>query len=375
VNAARWLAAAAGAVLALVAGGVVSEEVRGRLDRLPFAVLRLARGRLPAGLRERVHDQEWVPELEHILKHAELLPLTRLVMGLRYAAGLLVHAGTIADALQPAAGSRAGQQGLAARSAGLLHALLWPEQQPLRVRLLLTGMAAAAAAATGIAAAGTAVHARDLELFAVLAGCGLASYRSPRQAGKAVRPKHALIADLSEAWVLPAAVLLPPVYALLAPVPVIALHQWRHRVIAYRWFYTLTVHSLVYGLVSGLAHAAARPAAGHLTPPGTTLASWIVIIITCGLLAEAITYASLLAAIKTALPATRLLPLTANRVGVRCALASTALGTAVTLAAAVDPLLVIPLIPAAVLLSRHLNGTTAITTPAPDSQHHASPAA
>jgi hypothetical protein len=375
VNAARWLAAAAGAVLALVAGGVVSEEVRGRLDRLPFAVLRLARGRLPAGLRERVHDQEWVPELEHILKHAELLPLTRLVIGLRYAAGLLVHAGTIAQALQPAAGSPAPRQSLAARAAAMLHALLWPGQQPLRLRLLLTAMAAAAAAATGTAAASTAVHAADLELYAVLIACGLASWRAPRQAGKAARPQNALVADLAEAWMLPAAILLPPLYALLAPVPVLVLKQWRHRVIAYRWFYSLTVSSLAYGAVSALAHAAARPAAGHLIPPGTTLASWTLLILTCGLLAEAATGASILAAIKTAVPATRLLPLTTNRATIRCAAASTALGTAIALAATADPLLVIPLIPAAVLLSSHLNGITAITTPAPDQKHHASPAA
>jgi hypothetical protein len=74
MSAVRWLAGLAGALAVLVAGGVASEEVRARLDRLPFAVLRLARSRLPAELRERVHDQEWVPELEHILQHGRAVP-------------------------------------------------------------------------------------------------------------------------------------------------------------------------------------------------------------------------------------------------------------------------------------------------------------
>lgn len=362
MNVARWLAAAAGALLALVAGGVVSEEVRGRLDRLPFAVLRLARTRLPAGLRGRVHDQEWVPELEHILKRAELLPLTRLVTGLRYAAGLLVHAGTIATSLEPSPGLGTGRRSLPARAASVLHALFWPGHQPLRVRLLLAGMAAATAAATGIAAAGTAVHARDLELSAILIACGLAARRSQGGPGE-----NALVSDLRGAWLLPAAVLLPPVYALIAaPAAGPTLAPWRHRTTAYRMVYSTAVQGLAYGAASELAHALARPATWHLIPPGATAASWALVIIACGLLAEAASVASLLAAIKTALPATRLLPLTANRVGIRGVSANTALGTAITLAAVVNPLLAIALMPAAVLLGKHLNGVVvAVINPAP----------
>jgi hypothetical protein len=361
VNAARWLAAAVGALLALVAGGLVSEEVRGRLDRVPFAVLRLARTRLPAGLRERVHDQEWVPELEHILEHAELLPLTRLVTGLRYAAGLLVHAGTIAGALQPAAGSGAGRRSLPGRCADALHALFWPAGQPLRVRLLLAGMAAAAATATAIAAASTAVHAADLELSAILLACGLAAQQPPRPT------KDAVICDLSQAWLLPAAILLPPVYALIAPMPGFILGRCRqHPPVAYRWFYSLAVQGLTYGAISGLAHAAVRPAAGYLIPAGATITRCAPVIIACGLLAEAATCAFILAAIKTATPvATRLLPLAISRVSVRCACASASLGTAITIAAAVHPLLAIPVLPAAVLLGRRLGGSTAVTRPAP----------
>jgi hypothetical protein len=176
---------------------------------VPFAILRLARARLPADLRERVHDQEWLPELEHILKHAELLPLTRLITGIRYAAGLLLRAGTVASELQPpdTAQATAGDgaprwRRLTARFAGLLAALVWPAREPVRVRLCLAAVTAAAAAATGVAAASTVIHARDLELSALVLVCGLAAHRRPSRA------PGQLSADLINVWLLPPAVLL-----------------------------------------------------------------------------------------------------------------------------------------------------------------------
>jgi hypothetical protein len=82
-----------GGLLLLVLGKVVvsilSKEVEGRLDQVSYAILRLARRRLPAELRETMHDQEWVPELNYITTELEERPITRLVLGLRYSTGLL----------------------------------------------------------------------------------------------------------------------------------------------------------------------------------------------------------------------------------------------------------------------------------------------
>jgi len=134
----RWLAGLAFAVIVLVVGYEASEEVRARLDRLPLAVLRLARLRLPAGLREQVHDQEWVPELEHVLHRAESFPLTRLITGVRFAAGLLIHAGAIAAELQPAdaahgseSETRTWRQRLTNGPKRMLFAVIWPILEPL----------------------------------------------------------------------------------------------------------------------------------------------------------------------------------------------------------------------------------------------------
>jgi hypothetical protein len=60
-----------------ILGDLVSEEIRGRLDRLPYALIRLAVRRVLPGVREDLAE-EWTAELHEILRGAEALPVTRL---------------------------------------------------------------------------------------------------------------------------------------------------------------------------------------------------------------------------------------------------------------------------------------------------------
>ena len=55
--------------------------------------------------------------------------------------------------------------------------------------------------------------------------------------------------DFLTAWVLPVAILLlPPVYAMLTPIPLQVLTQWRvHRGVVYRRVFTAGAISLTYG--------------------------------------------------------------------------------------------------------------------------------
>jgi hypothetical protein len=76
------------ALFVTTVGDLVSEELRSSLDRMPYAVLRLAIRRLPAELRQNVGD-EWLAELHHILHHTKGLPLTRLISAIPYTLGLL----------------------------------------------------------------------------------------------------------------------------------------------------------------------------------------------------------------------------------------------------------------------------------------------
>ncbi|WP_212824272.1 DUF4407 domain-containing protein [Polymorphospora rubra] len=85
-----WVVAAfVGGLLLAVLSDLISDEVRGRLDQVPFQLLRLAARRLPAQLRNDIYLHEWMPELHHILRREEAKPITRLYHGLRFAAGLL----------------------------------------------------------------------------------------------------------------------------------------------------------------------------------------------------------------------------------------------------------------------------------------------
>jgi hypothetical protein len=69
-----WLAGSlAIALLATALGDLVSEEIRGRLDQVPFAILRMASKRLPVELRTEFLDRAWLPELNYILRREVLL--------------------------------------------------------------------------------------------------------------------------------------------------------------------------------------------------------------------------------------------------------------------------------------------------------------
>jgi Sigma-70 region 2 len=80
-------------------GDLVSEEVRGWLDLAPRAILRLAAAQLDPELRERMYQDEWLPELIYVLRGAESRPITRLIQGSTFALGLLISARRIAHQL------------------------------------------------------------------------------------------------------------------------------------------------------------------------------------------------------------------------------------------------------------------------------------
>jgi hypothetical protein len=74
-----------------VIGELLSEEIRDRLDQIPHAILRLAARRLDPAERATVYDDEWFPELTHILTGDKARPITRLVSGTSWALGILLN--------------------------------------------------------------------------------------------------------------------------------------------------------------------------------------------------------------------------------------------------------------------------------------------
>jgi hypothetical protein len=107
------LAAVLGFLAAVVLGifrDLVSQELKGRLDLLPHFILRLAATQLNKTQYDTIYKEEWLPELEFILKEAEGLPITRCITGTKYSLGLLISARRIARQLNRALGSSPAEQ-------------------------------------------------------------------------------------------------------------------------------------------------------------------------------------------------------------------------------------------------------------------------
>lgn len=98
---AEWVTAAGGVVVLGVITSLVTQEATGWLDKVPGWLLRLARRRLPLSSRDTLYD-EWAAELHAALHGMDSRPLSRLVLGLRYAAGLLRTGRRVANELGPA---------------------------------------------------------------------------------------------------------------------------------------------------------------------------------------------------------------------------------------------------------------------------------
>ena len=103
----------------------------------------------------------------------------------------------------------------------------WPlwSLQPRWLVAFVLAVIAADLTAIGVAASSTAITRGNLALFGLLLGCTAASVELTRKSGE----QGGMIKDVQGVWELPAAILLPPLYALIVPVIRIALLQWRIR--------------------------------------------------------------------------------------------------------------------------------------------------
>jgi hypothetical protein len=88
-------------IVVRVIGDMASDEVRGWLDIAPRAILRLAGARLNREQRVRLYHEEWLPELQYILKEAETRPITRAVRATSFALGLLMAARAVSRLRPP----------------------------------------------------------------------------------------------------------------------------------------------------------------------------------------------------------------------------------------------------------------------------------
>src|SRR3984957_8761978 len=229
----------------------------------------------------------------------------------------------------------------------------WPLWElPRWLQALVVGVVAVYCAAVCAALALTRVQVGQLRLFVLLVLCSAAAVELSRRAGE----PSGLYRDVSAVWDLPAAVLLPPVYALLAPVPRMALTQVRvRRGIFHRRAYTAAATGLAYAAASLAFHAAVPglgPGAG--TGTGRHALLWALLVAGCGLLKLILNDGLVLTAVKGSDPGTRLLREAAGPEAVFGSVAELLLGTLAAFAAAHATFAVLCALPLVIILHRGL---------------------
>ncbi len=118
----------------------------------------------------------------------------------------------------------------------------------------------------GYSIATTPLRMPELAIFAVLTGCGAASVEAVRRLGEPAGVSK----DLLVAWTLPVALLLPPVYGILAPAILYTLMQIRvRRTVLYRRTFTIASVSIADTAAGVLFRAVtgAGPTAWNWTLP------------------------------------------------------------------------------------------------------------
>jgi diguanylate cyclase (GGDEF)-like protein len=143
----------------------------------------------------------------------------------------------------------------------------------------------------------------------------LASAAAMVEAAKDVKlPPDTLTRDLQEVWWLSVALLLPPVYALLMPVPLVLMKQWRvRRNLWHRRLFSMGAIGLGYGAASVEFHSVFEPLLGVPPGAGAHSAGWLGAIIAAAVTGWAVNVWLVVGAVKLTVPAARVRALMFSR--------------------------------------------------------------
>jgi diguanylate cyclase (GGDEF)-like protein len=233
----------------------------------------------------------------------------------------------------------------------------WPWSLPLLSQppaliayvLAVTGCALAL---LGWEATRTATSPGHLLLFGALLGCGAVCIEGTRRLGMPAGVSR----DLLSAWWLPVALLLPPLYALVAPIPLTALLQLRvRRALLFRRIFSAAALGLAgaaasatFRLGSGMGHSLTEPRAwvGHpAVVPAAVAAAILFSFLNATLVAVAVHLAE---------PGTRWREVLWDRERVLLDLVELCLGVLITIACLVSLVLLLVALPPVMVLQRSL---------------------
>jgi diguanylate cyclase (GGDEF)-like protein len=204
----------------------------------------------------------------------------------------------------------------------------------------------------GFAASQTPWHAAEAEKFVLLLSCGLVSVAATPRIAYA---QGTLVRDFITVWVLPVAILLPPVYAMVTPIPLLVLTQWRiHKGIVYRRVFTAAAMGLGYGGASLVFRAFPASFAGSAIGTGTHALTWALAVAACEIIGGRVQRFLILAAIKMSDPGVRLSDQELSREALQGDLAEFDLGVLITVVVAINPVLAIVAVPTVLLARRFM---------------------
>ena len=203
-----------------------------------------------------------------------------------------------------------------------------------------------------LAAATTTWHALDIGKFALLLGCGLVSViATPPFA----HLKGGVVRDFLTVWVLPIAVLLPPFYAMVAPVALLWLTQRTvHRGVVYRRVFTAGAMGLAYAVASVMFRSFPASFAGNATGTGMHALTWALAVCICEIAGWLIHHILIVLAIKLTDPTATLMALALNAESLKADFAQVDLGVVVTTVVGASPVLAILGVPTVLLARRFM---------------------
>ncbi len=223
---------------------------------------------------------------------------------------------------------------------------------PLLLRAYVGTVVLAAFGLACFAAVQTTWSVADAWRFALLLGCGLVSVAAtPRMAYL----QGGMTRDFLTVWVMPIAILLPPVYAVVTPVPLLVLTQWRiHRGIVYRRAFTAAALGIAYGGASYFFRLFPESFAGPTIGTGMHALTWTLAVAACEVVGGRGHRFLILGGIKLADPSARLIKQELNREALQGDFAEFDLGVLITVVVAVNPVLAVFAVPTVLLCRRFM---------------------
>ena len=229
----------------------------------------------------------------------------------------------------------------------------WPWWHlPLLMRLYVAVPPVTALAVIGIAAVHTDWRVSDAVKFLILMCCGMVSIASTPRIAYA---NPGLTRDFTSVWVLPTAILLPPIYAALIPIPFyLTLHLFVHPGKIYRRVFTAASLSLSYVIVALLFKWFPVSFAGAAIGHGMHAFTWVIAVAACEVFGNRAQHFFIAFAVKLADPTTRILEMEWDREAMQGLFVEIDLAVLITLAVGLSPALVVIALPTVLLVRRFL---------------------